>query len=255
MKRTTKIVPLALIVAALLTSSCGCNSEYNREHNHEYNSEYNSEWNSENGDTQPACAETEPAQIDYSQIENLPDCYKEILDNKKPFHLHGEKLLIEQYKSPYSQKHLALCDSVEYSVLDMDGDGNVELLIKGWYGDILVLHEENGDVYGYDFIFRTMYYLKSDGSFSWNARAGKEYGVSKLKLEDNECMWIDLWHVEHQEDGSTKYYVNESETTEQNFQAFIAQRNEEEPEWYPLDRYPLEGFEPETEGSKGQIIL
>lgn len=151
---------------------------------------------------------TEVFSVDYSNINNLSQNYLQVIKNEKPFLFMGEEVLIDNYKSPYIQEYLNQCDNVQYAVLDMDGDGEVEVLISGWTSDILVLHEENGNIYGFDFTFRGMYNVKTDGSYYWNTNQGNTYGCSKLSFENGICSVVELNRAEYREDGSSDFFVN-----------------------------------------------
>ncbi len=95
--------------------------------------------------------------VDYSDINNLPKHYLKVIQGKDNFTLMGEEININDYNLPSIGLPLLSFDSALYGVVDMDGDGNIEVLLsdaKG--GDILVLHYENETVYGYSFDFRSM---------------------------------------------------------------------------------------------------
>lgn len=173
------------------------------------------------------------------QAENLPEEYQQILLNQKAFLLYGQQMLIDAYKSPYLQKELAHCDTVEYAVVDMDGDKKPELLIRGWSQDILVLHEENGVVYGYDFTFQAMYNLNQDGHYYWNANAGTTYGCSRLSFINGECKQIELYRVEHAENDEAKFFVDNVEASKSAFDTYCKQLTAAKAiVWYTLDGYP-----------------
>ena len=175
----------------------------------------------------------------YNNPQIIPETYKQILDNKKTFILDGEKISINEYKFPYMMNYFSDCKGVEYAAIDMDGDGKVELLIQEPLGDILILHEENGVVYGYDFIFRYMYHIKDDGSFSWNANSGNTYGVSKLRFENQTCQETEVYRVEFDEDNNSfKYFIYGTEVSEEDFESNSANlESNVELTWYKLDSY------------------
>ena len=233
MKRFKKVVVFATILCALLSSMLGCNN--NKIHN---STDQNTSVTSEQDTIETQITEeNESTPNDYSQISNLPDIYQQVLDNKKSFTLRGGEVFIDEYKSPYLQKQLSTCDCVEYAVLDMDGNGDVELLIKGWSEDILVLHIENDVVYGYDFTFRGMYNVAEDGSFCWNTNAGNTYGVSKLIFKNKECDIVEIYRVEN----DNTYYVNNKEVNKEEFDLFITNRkNVNQITWYDIATYPKE---------------
>lgn len=237
-----KKVILILLSCLVICSMVACTKEYdsmgvNSESIHSLDSGLNSK---ENINSQSTFDEKTPLQSDYSQMNNLPNIYKQVLDNKKNFTLHGEKIFIDEYKCPYLQKYLSACDLVEYCIVDMDGDGDVEMLIRGWTQDILVLREENNDVYGYDFSFRSMYNVATDGSFCWNDNAGNTYGVSKLSFANRICQLIELYRVEiNQENNETIYFIENEEKTREEFELYITECSSVgQIAWYKLDMYP-----------------
>lgn len=169
----------------------------------------------------------------------MPDDYLQIIKSEKPFLLMGEEVLLEHYKSPYLQKYLNQCDTVQYTVLDMDGDGEEEVLIRGWTDDILVLHEEDGVVYGFDFTFREMYNVKTEGSYCWNANQGKSYGCSKLLFRKGTCSKIELSRVEHIDNGTDCYFVNDTEVDREAYDSFTESCVDVDyVTWYPLYLFP-----------------
>ena len=169
----------------------------------------------------------------------MPDDYLQIIKSEKPFLLMGEEVLLEHYKSPYLQKYLNQCDTVQYTVLDMDGDGEEEVLIRGWTDDILVLHEEDGVVYGFDFTFREMYNVKTEGSYCWNANQGKSYGCSKLLFRKGTCFKIELSRVEHTDNGTDCYFVNGTEVDREAYDSFTESCVDVDyVTWYPLYLFP-----------------
>lgn len=183
--------------------------------------------------------DTQKQPNDDNEAQIIPDSYKQILDNKKTFILDGEEISIDEYKFPYMMNYFSDCKGVEYAAIDMDGDGKVELLTQESLGDILILHEENGVVYGYDFIFRNMYYVKDDGSFSWNANSGNTYGVSKIRFENQTCQETEVYRVEFDENNNSfKYFIYGTEVSKEDFESNSANlESNVKLTWYKLDSY------------------
>lgn len=73
---------------------------------------------------------------------------------------------LASYRTPYSEISLCECENLGYAYVDLDGDSVNELIID--CGDTLILRYYEGTVHIYEFIFRSLYYLKTDGSYSWN---------------------------------------------------------------------------------------
>lgn len=182
---------------------------------------------------------TEVFSVDYSNINNLPQNYLRVIKNEKPFLFMGEEVLIDNYKSPYLQEYLNQCDNVQYAVLDMDGDGKEEVLISGWTSDMLVLHEENGNIYGFDFTFRGMYNVKTDGSYYWNTNQGNTYGCSKLSFENGICSVVELNRAEFREDGSSDFFVNGVKVAKGEYDSAIENISVvDNVTWYKLSIFP-----------------
>ena len=177
--------------------------------------------------------------VDYSDINNLSQNYLQVIKSEKTFYLMGEEVLIDNYKSPYLQKYLTQCDNVQYAVLDMDGDGKEEVLISGWTGDILVLHEEDGSIYGFDFTFREMYNVRTDGSYCWNINQGNTYGCSKLSFKNGICSAVEFNRAEFSEDGGFDFFVNGVKVAKGEYDSAIENISVvDNVTWYKLSIFP-----------------
>lgn len=176
-------------------------------------------------------------------LDNVPDPYRSVLNNEKSFVVaqagSTAEILLDEYHFPYSFTPITQTN-VEYSVLDMDGDGESEVVLTGAYGDMLVLHNVGGTVYGFDFIFRNMYYIKTDGTFSWNdmGQNGLIYGISKLGFAGSEYRWNELCHVEDDGTDNFLYFIGDRSVTEAEYEAFESTLAQKETAWYTLERYP-----------------
>ena len=124
-----------------------------------------------------------------SDPEIAAQTYEAVLQNKtKVFDVQTQSYkFLKDCQAPYTGKYLSeINEALKYAYVDMDGDGLDELIID--CGDTLVLHYSEGSVYCYSFIFRNMYYINTDGSYSWNHTSGAdlEYGSDKLIAFDRE---------------------------------------------------------------------
>lgn len=87
--------------------------------------------------------------------------------------------------SPHSD--YAIID--EFAVLDLDGDGAVEVVLQisdvaNDMGGYLVLHQAGGEMYGYPSSWRTFWYLKTDGTFIYSSPTGNEEGVASVRFTE-----------------------------------------------------------------------
>ena len=160
--------------------------------------------------------------------------YQDVLDNKKTFQCFEKDTLLNECTWMGADRTYW-----EYCLIDMDGDGDVELLIRGDKSEIMLLTAEYGNVYGFSFSFRGMYYTKVDGSFCWNYHAG--YGESKIKyFYDGTYKEEELYRVEWGSDGDPdKYFIQGEEVTKEEFVRYCEENpSAEQVTWHKLDTYP-----------------
>lgn len=163
----------------------------------------------------------------------LLEKYQDVLDNQKRLQYRNESIFLNEAWWIDADRTYW-----EYCLIDMDGDGSLEMLIDMGQ-DILLLTAEYDKVYGFDFSFRGMYYAKVDGSFCWNYHAG--YGESKIKyFYDGTYKEEELYRVEWGSDGNPdKYFIRGEEVTEEEFVRYIAENpRAEQVTWHKLDTYP-----------------
>jgi len=141
------------------------------------------------------------------------------------------------YEGPYSEnvKHTISDyhrDIWKFTVVDMDGDRKNELAVQFFEGDILLLRQDNGVVYGDLFGMRGMYRIFKNGTFLWNSDAGSINGCSKLRFTEEGAKTIELWRVERDDSGGVTYYVDDKQVTEAEWNAMMQQDNSEEEVWF-----------------------
>lgn len=100
------------------------------------------------------------------KIKNLDNIYFEVLDGKKSYIDSKNK---QMYVSDFlNQSFIDGTTKIEYTLLDMDGDGSNEMVVFFNYnsdGMYLILNNENGTVYGFEEVYRGMLRLKTDGTY------------------------------------------------------------------------------------------
>ena len=175
-----------------------------------------------------------PLYIDYSDINNLPEHYLNVILGKDSFRLDGEEIYINQY----SISSLSY-DLDSYSVVDMDGDGTVEVLLDSRMGDgdVIMLHYEDEVVYGYSFGFRSMYNVMTDGSFYWNTSAGRQYGAARFSSIDGEGFnYKELYRIEHDAENHDNYkiFIENIDATQEEFDEYQKSLCNEKVTWYKI---------------------
>ncbi len=120
-----------------------------------------------------SCANVDPAGVS----EN--DLLMSVLNNETAFTAEdGKSVLLSDFAYGYIPETDGdvplLAEPQEYTFVDMDGDGTDELIadITPTQTAYIVLHEEDGTVYGYLFYVRALLNLKADGSFMQSGGLG-----------------------------------------------------------------------------------
>ena len=118
-----------------------------------------------------------------------------------------------------------------FTVVDMDADGKNELAVSLNDGNILLLRQAGGAVYGYDFGHRSMNQLYKDGVFSWTENAGNTYGLATLRFTDSDVQITQLWKVEQDGFGNYKYFIDDKPVSEAQVNAIRQRYNWEYVKW------------------------
>lgn len=185
---------------------------------------------------------------------DVPDVYWNALNNRQaiyyPYGCFGDEhhsgacyAWLDDHRFPYLRNEIATSDGVWYAVVDMDGDGKQEVLIRD--NDTLLLREKDGCVYAYNFGFRAMDYVYTDGTSTWNDNAGSNYGVRKLKFnDDNTYGWIELYEINHADEfgeyyEEPKYFVEGQEVTHDEYLEYSQSLCRTMVEFKELTRYPV----------------
>ena len=159
-----------------------------------------------NTDSNTLPEETDTTPIQKTQSEIAMEMYEAFLKNEIP----SESGYLKNHREEYLMDYLwERNGSVHYAYVDMDGDGQVELLVSGI--DTFVFsyyHDCNVISIATTYNFREMNRVYVDGSYSWNypSSDGVSYGLKK----DG----IDIWRIENEGGSYTLYYIGEESVTQ-----------------------------------------
>lgn len=167
----------------------------------------------------------DPNQALFDSLQ-IPEYYRAILSNR------AKLCDIDGYFSYLNQ-------SGELAVVDLDNDGQVEVLIRnGGYGTTLLRHC-NGIVYAYGFSVQAMYRINTDGTYYWNTNAGNTYGCDLLRFDGKTFVSKELHRVENDGTEQAKFFMEGVEVTEKAFQDYTAkQEPKTEVTWHHMESYP-----------------
>ena len=155
----------------------------------------------------------------FTESEIAQQTYDAVLCNQIQVYdrLRGSYGYLQNYRTPYMQTPLyEIKDSLCYAYQDLDGDGIDELIID--CGDTIILRYYKGVVYLYDFTFRNLYSLNTDGTYSWNHTGQNfEYGMSQITFEGSKLVSKILYRVVD----NSAFYIGEEQVTVEELQAYI----------------------------------
>ena len=77
-------------------------------------------------------------------------------------------------------------------------------------------------MYVYSFTFRNLYYLNTDGSYSWNHTGQDfEYGEKQIYFEGAELKTKELYRIVNDGEPNAEYYVEGKPVTQEELQKYI----------------------------------
>lgn len=181
-----------------------------------------------------------------SSSPSIRERYGEILLNHGNFlstDLNQKELSLADIREVVSNDDSITANAGKFTVIDLDADGENELVL--WlqvngasdFG-FEILHENDGEIYGYTLPYRAFMSLKTDGTFEF-AGGSADTGVGRLKFPDGGCTTEDLVYSHSEPDSAgeiaVQYFAGEESCTEEEFHAAVSQQQEKpDVEWYEL---------------------
>jgi len=141
---------------------------------------------------------------------------------------------LASYTTPYSGIPLCECENLGYAYVDLDGDSINEFIID--CGDTLILRYYEGTVYIYSFIFRNLYYLNTDGSYSWNHMGTDfEYGENQIYFEGSALKTREIWRIVNDGEPDAEYYIGDKQVTQEEILTYFENSSKTRIEFLPLE--------------------
>ena len=141
---------------------------------------------------------------------------------------------LASYTTPYSGIPLCECENLGYAYVDLDGDSINELIID--CGDTLILRYYEGTVCFYEFTFRSLYYLQTDGSYSWNHTGSDfEYGENQIYFEGSALKTRELWRIVNDGEPDAEYYIGDKKVTQEEISKYFEDNPKTRIEFSPLE--------------------
>lgn len=156
-------------------------------------------------------------------------------ENEIAMQMYEEALSgLGSYTTPYSGIPLCECEDLGYAYVDLDGDSVNELIID--CGDTLILRYYEGKIYFYEFIFRSLYHLTTNGSYSWNHNGSDfEYGERQLYFEGATLKTRELWRIVNDGEPDAEYYIENKKVTQEEILKYFEDHPKARVEFSPLE--------------------
>lgn len=141
------------------------------------------------------------------------------------------EIKLKSCRIPSDNTRLDECKLLTKAILDLDGDGVDEYVIKASDHDHIVLHYYNGKVYSYGFYINR---LNADGTFYWSdaSVAGDwQGGLDKIIFEGETLTTKNIYRIEYPEQSVINYYETEG------YEFYINGEAVTESEFFDFDRY------------------
>ena len=162
--------------------------------------------------------------------------YRAALENRiQVFDTQTEEYCyLQNCRTPYLLTPLPEADGLRYVSIDLDGDGERELVIDCGDGFLILRHHLN-EVYLYSKTFRNMYSLHTDGSYNWNHTGQSvECGERQITFEGTKLISQDLWRTVNHGTPEAEYYVGEKQVTYTEFLQYVEDNPKEQVSLSPL---------------------
>jgi len=177
-----KRILVAFIICILMATSTACNMQNGTSDNasatYQPTASSTSIVNNVSATYQPTASSTSSANNETPNAVAL-SAYKAVLLNEAKFTTDDKNA------QGYLKDYPYLDHVIYFALVDMDGDGVSEIIIKEVYDEIdvdscraVVLHYANDKVFGYFFSAGDIYNVKNDGTFSYSG--GDGYGCVKI---------------------------------------------------------------------------
>ncbi len=175
-----------------------------------------------------------------SQQKLAEQAYEAVLKNELPIiQENGQKIYLQECVFIGGYTRLDEVEALQKAVIDMDGDGIDEFLIResGYHGAVILFRYYEGDVYSFTFDGDAMFSIKTDGSFRWEYYNSydrrNEEGESHIVFDGANLILCENWRIENY----SKYFINGEQVTEEELDEHLfTSKTELEYNVFVLDR-------------------
>lgn len=171
--------------------------------------------------------------------------YRSVLLGESSFmctDLANERLNISEVGQAITSDGSADVNAVKFAMIDLDGDGGDEIVL--WLQNGMndcgfeILHEQNGETYGYTMWYRAFMELKADGTFIFSGGAA-DSGIGRMAFSEAGYSINPQAYSQSGYDSdnelTVQYFMNDESCSEDEFyDALNVQDRKEDAEWHDL---------------------
>ena len=193
-------------------------------------------------------SDTPNGSVEKPTEQSLPsggNLYRSILLGKSDFictDLGNKSLNISEIGQVITDDESDAVNAVKFAVLDLDADGEDEIILwlqNGTYDcGFEILHAQSGEVYGYTLWYRAFMELKADGTFEFSGGAA-DSGIGKLNFSETGYSVDGQAYSQSSYDANNElavqYFIDHEPCSENEFYDRInAQEQKADAEWFDL---------------------
>lgn len=193
-------------------------------------------------DMQNASVENPPEQ----PVGSEESTYKSILLGKSDFtctDLGNERLNISGIGRAVTDDDSITVSATRFSSVDVDGDGEDEVVLWLQINNVSdygfeILHNINGEIYGYTLQYRTFMNLKKDGTFLFSGGAA-DSGIGKLSFSETGYRVNTQAYSQSGYDSNNEltvqYFINDESCSEDEFNGTLGEQDQKpDVEWVDM---------------------
>ncbi|MBR2926110.1 MAG: hypothetical protein IKC31_00850 [Clostridia bacterium] len=161
---------------------------------------------------------------------------------------HSGEIKLEDCRFPNNNVSLEDYGSLDKAILDIDGDGINEYVIRSPQRDHIIMRYYDGKIYSYGFDFKSLFRLNTDGTFYWYSDAGDStsnlptVGLSQITFQDSSIVIREIYKLKNVCEYAEEYYLDGCRVTREEFLGYYNKSDKTWVQFSPFEfscQYPI----------------